>query len=265
MTLENNIKKRIIELASEGKRIDGRKLEETRKIEIIYDISNQAEGSCHVKLGKTEVMVGVKLGLGEPYPDTPDAGNLIVNAEVTALAGKEYEPGPPKEEVITMARVVDRGVRESGCVDMKKLVITKGERIWTLFIDAYVINDAGNLIDASAIGALAALKKAMMPVYNKKDDKIEITGNHVKMSTKKLPIAEEPIAITIAKVGDYLLPDPTKEENQVSDATLTITLNKKDKGVSLQKGGSEGFTKTEFEKALKIAIKNSKDIRAQIK
>jgi exosome complex component RRP42 len=261
MTVEDGIKTRINKLASKGERLDGRKLEETRPLEIIYDISNRAEGSCSVKLGETQVFVGVKLGLGEPYPDTPNSANLIVNAEVTAIAGKKYEPGPPKDNVITLARVVDRGVRESGCVDMKKLVIKEGERVWELFIDTYVVNDDGNLIDASAIGAIASLKKAKMPVYNKKEDSIDKEAKR----TKKLPLTDEPVAVTIAKIDEYLLPDPTKTELEVSDAILTITLNSKDNVISLQKGGSGGFSLEEIEKCLKIAIKNSRDIRAKIK
>jgi len=265
MTLEESIKKRIVELAAKNKRLDGRKLEEVREIRIIPNLSNQAEGSCHVKLGKTEVMVGVKLGLGEPYPDTPDSGNLIVNAEVTPLADKEYEPGPPSDKVITMARVVDRGVRESGCIDMKKLVIKKGERVWEVFIDAYVVNDDGNLIDASALGAIVALKKALIPAYDKKEDAIIREGNKTKMTRTKLPLIDKPIAVTIAKIDDYLLVDPTKDEESVSDALLTITLNKANKIVSLQKAGPKGFTVGEVEKVLKTAMRISKDIRAKIR
>lgn len=261
MTQDNGIKTRITSLASKGSRLDGRKLEETRELELIYDISNQAEGSCHVKLGKTQVMVGIKLGLGAPYPDTPESGNLIVNSEITALAGPEYEPGPPSDDVVTLARVVDRGVRESGCVDMAKLVIKKAERVWELFIDAYVINDDGNLVDASAIGAIAALKRTKMPAYDKKEDKIDLEGK----KTKKLPLIDEPIPVTIAKIDDYLLPDPTKTEMEVSDASITITVNMKDQIVAMQKAGPGGFAVEEIEKCLKTAIKISKNIRAKIK
>jgi exosome complex RNA-binding protein Rrp42 (RNase PH superfamily) len=144
---------------------------------------------------------------------------------------------------------------------MKKLVIKEGERVWELFIDAYVVNDDGNLIDASAAGAIAALKKAKMPVYKKKEDAIDKDAKR----TKKLPLLDEPVAVTVAKIGEYLLPDPTKKELEVSDATLTITLNSKNEIVSLQKGGSNGLSLEEIEKCLKIAKKISKDIRAKIK
>ena len=41
------------------------------------------------------------------------------------LADPTAEPGPPGEDVIELARVVDRGIRESGMVDLKQLVLEK--------------------------------------------------------------------------------------------------------------------------------------------
>lgn len=261
MKMNEDMKKRIITLAKNGKRLDGRNLEEIRKLEIEYDISNMAEGSCKISLGSTQVMVGVKLGLGETYDDTPESGNLIVNAEVTPMAGKEYEAGRPSENEITLARVVDRGVRESHCIDMEKLVIRKGERTWEVFIDAYISNDDGNLIDASGIGAIAALRKAKMPAYDKKEDKIDYEDK----KTKSVPLVDEPIPVTIVKVGEYLLPDPTKEEVRASSAAITITLNKDSDIVAMQKDGHDGFTVEELEKCLKMVTRISKEVRQKLK
>jgi len=56
-------KKRIIEYLKEGKRFDGRALDEFREIKVEMDISKNAESSCSLKLGKTEVYVGVKMAL----------------------------------------------------------------------------------------------------------------------------------------------------------------------------------------------------------
>ena len=61
---------------SKGIRYDGRKLLDYREVQIDYTISKSAEGSARVKIGETEVLAGVKLSLGTPYPDTPDQGCL---------------------------------------------------------------------------------------------------------------------------------------------------------------------------------------------
>jgi exosome complex component RRP42 len=93
-------KNRIRQYLSEGKRFDGRKVDEFRNIEIETDISKKAEGSARVKLGKTDVIVGVKMGVGEPYPDSEDEGNLMVTAELLPLSSDRFELGPPRIESI---------------------------------------------------------------------------------------------------------------------------------------------------------------------
>ena len=66
----------------EGKRFDGRALEDFRELTIEKDVSSKAEGSVRVRLGKTEVIVGVKMSVGEPYSDSPNKGSLMVTAEL---------------------------------------------------------------------------------------------------------------------------------------------------------------------------------------
>ena len=141
----------IISLLNADTRLDGRKLTEYRQpIEVEHGIIKTAEGSARVKIGETEVMVGVKLEVGEPYPDTPDEGTIIVGAELLPMSNPEFELGPPGIQAIELARVVDRGIRESKALDFKKLCIAKGEKIWMVIIDICPINDAGNLFDAGA-------------------------------------------------------------------------------------------------------------------
>src|SRR3989338_7247391 len=79
----------------QGIRFDKRGLLDMRPLEVSYEVSNKAEGSACVKLGKTEVIAGVKLALGTPYPDSPDAGNLVVSGDLLPLASPRFELGPP--------------------------------------------------------------------------------------------------------------------------------------------------------------------------
>jgi len=123
-------KEKLRKMFTEGKRFDGRNLSDYRDIEVSYDVSNKAEGSARVKIGKTEAVVGVKLQVGEPYPDSPDKGNLMVSGDLLPLASPRYESGPPKFNAIELPRLVDRAIRGSGMIDFEKLVIEKGEKVW---------------------------------------------------------------------------------------------------------------------------------------
>src|SRR3989344_8955356 len=210
---------RIKEYLKEGKRFDGRNLFRFRGITIEKNISNKAEGSVRVKIGQTEVLVGVKLGVSEPYPDSPNKGNLMVTAEMLPLSSPRFEPGPPRFDAIELGRVTDRGLRESGFIDLEKLCIKEGEKVWTVFVDIYSINDDGNLMDASTIGAIAALKIAKIPKYDEENG-VVLYGEEAG----KIPLnGELPLATSVHKIGESLVIDPTKEEEDLSECRVTVT------------------------------------------
>ena len=246
---------RIREYLKENKRFDGRKTDEFRELIIEKDVSKKAEGSVRVKLGKTEVIVGVKVGVAAPYPDSPDKGNLMVTAELLPLSSPRFELGPPRFDAIELGRVIDRGVRESKIIELEKLVIKNGEKVWTIFIDIYSINDDGNLLDAAGIGALAALKISKLPKYDEKEEKILYDE-----PGKKIPLTEvNPIPITVHKIGSKLIVDPTREEEDASETRLTIGISE-DIISSMQKGGTAPLKDEEIFEAIDLAEKNWKEL-----
>ncbi len=249
-------KKFIIDLYEQGGRLTERKNKDSyREIIIQEPVSVNAEGSARVKIGKTEVIVGVKMNTATPYADSPDEGVMMVTAEFAPIADPEFEPGPPKEEAIELARVVDRTIRESHAIDTKKLCIEKGEKVWMVFIDIYVINNDGNLIDASVLGAMIALKKAKIP-------KLDKEGNVLfkEHSKKNIPLNCTPTACTIFKINDLFLVDAEKKEEELADARITFGCAG-DYVHSMQKGGKGAFTPEEFSKCLKLAIKKNKELQ----
>lgn len=251
---------RIKQYLAEGKRFDGRKLDEFRNLSIETGISKNAEGSAKVKLGNTEVIVGVKMDVATPYPDSPDKGNLMVTAELLPLSSPRFELGPPKFPAIELGRVIDRGIRESKFIEFDKLCIKEGEKVWTVFVDIYSLNDDGNLLDAAGIGALAALKNAKIPKYDEKEEKV-LYG---ESSGKAIPLAKKmPVAITAHKIGDNLIIDPTREEEDISETRVTIGSSE---GVisSMQKGNEECLDIEEFNNAVDLIEKVWKEVNAKL-
>ena len=243
-----------------GKRFDGRNLDEHRELKIETGISKNAEGSARVKLGNTEVLVGVKMDVGTPYPDSPNKGNLIVSAELLPLSSPRFESGPPRFPAIELGRLVDRGLRESGFIDVEKLCIKEGEKVWTVFVDVYSINDDGNLLDAAGIGAVAALRDAKIPKYDEEKEMV-LFG---ELTDVKLPVKKDfPISITFHKVGKNIIVDPTREEEDVSETRVTIGSSK---GIisSMQKGDAVALEVEEFEKVLDMLDKTWKEIFKKI-
>ncbi|HLD48775.1 MAG TPA: exosome complex protein Rrp42 [archaeon] len=246
-------------MALDEKRIDGRSPDEYREITIEPDFVTSAEGSCRVKIGNTEVLVGVKIDVAEPFADTPNEGVLMVSSEFVPLASSDFESGPPGEESIEVSRVVDRTIRESKAIDFEKLCIVPGEKVWMVCVDIDVLDYDGNLIDASSLAATIALMNARLPDLN--DEKKSIYG---KKGKNKLPMSGMPLATTFAKISGKIFSDPIKIEERSLDAVLTVGTAVKDGKTMLcamQKGGTGGFSLEEIEQIFDMAIKKGDVLR----
>lgn len=252
-------KELLLKYGEKGLRLDGRQLNEFRTITVKTGIVNSAEGSARVKIGETEVIAGVKLSIETPYPDTPDQGNLMVNAELLPLSSPLFEAGPPGDQAVELARVVDRGIRESKTINNKKLCITAGEKVWSVMIDVCIINDAGNLIDASSLAAIAALKNAIFPGITK-----EGKADYELKTKEPLPIQRTPIEVTVFKIGNLFIVDPTSEEEPEADARLTVAIAENGNLYALQKGGSTPLTIEELNKMVSIAVEQSTLLRSAL-
>ncbi len=257
--VEHLRKQRMLDNLAKGVRLDGRAFDEQRPLEIEVDVVKKANGSARVKLGNSEVIAGVKVETGEPFEGLEDKGALIVSGEVLPIASPHVEPGPPDEETIELARVVDRGIRESEMVDLSKLVLVPGKVVYTIFVDCSVVNVDGNLFDATSYAAVSAILTAKIPVFEMKDDKVVDTG-----STMPMPVTTVPVSITQVRIGDALLVDPTSEEEGCMDARITISTIEEGY-CALQKGYAGSFMPDQIRKAAETARIKGEQVRAKIK
>jgi exosome complex component RRP42 len=249
-------KQHIITTLKKGVRLDGRKPLDFRPITIECGLIATAEGSARVRCGDTEILAGIKMAVGTPYPDTPDRGVLSINGELLAISNPNFEQGPPSIESIELARVIDRGIRESKTIDDHALCISPKEFVWMVNVDLCPLNTDGNLIDVGALAAIAALKSTRIPKHEGK------TVDYKTKTDERLPVNESlPIPVTIIKIGDLLLVDPTADEFAVADARLTVTTEADGTICSMQKGGEGSLTLDEVGQMITISTEKAKELR----
>lgn len=242
----------ISKLLAKGLRADGRKFEEMRPLEIEPNFVKSAEGSARVRLGDTQVVVGVKIDKGEPFPDTPNSGVLTTNAELIPMASETFEGGPPDEVSIEVARVIDRGIREGHAVDLSKMVIEPGKEVWIMFVDVHVLDYDGNLFDAANIAANVAFKTAI------------IRGSKGGLGEDKpLPVLHQPISITAVKIDGKILVDPTHDEERVADARLTVATIENGNLCAMQKGLNGAFSMDEVFKVVDLSRRIGAEVRSK--
>ncbi|MBN2454252.1 RNA-binding protein, partial [Candidatus Woesearchaeota archaeon] len=165
------------------------------------------------------------------------------------------EAGPPGAAAVELARVVDRSIREANAIDVKKLCMEPGEKVWVVSIDVCTINADGNLIDASALAAIAAIQQVKFPTYDGKK------VNYKELTKEKLPIKKVPIAVTVIKMDSQFLVDPTTEEEEVADARLTVSVTEEGNLCAMQKGGDQPLTVDDVDKMVGIAIEKAAELR----
>lgn len=242
-------------LFSKGIRLDGRGFMDFRDIKVKLGPISTAEGSALVSIGSTTVLAGVKFEVVEPFPQEPNLGVIITNAELLPLASKKFDMGPPDAQTIEFSRVVDRGIRSADVVDLESFFIEEG-KVLGLFLDLYVLNYDGNLFDAGALAAISALKNTKMP---KVEDGQIIRGEYVG----KLKIREVPIAITFYKFKEWTFLDANIDEEVVSEATLTLTVTG-EHIVSVQKRGRRSLKREEVYDFVDKAFEKRKELLQHI-
>ena len=262
----------LAKLAERGKRADGREFNEFRNIEIETNIISKAEGSARVKIGNTQVVVGIKMDVGEPYSDSPESGVMTTAAELIPLASPDFEAGPPRENAIELARVVDRGIRESGGIELDKLCIEPSEKIWMVFIDIHILDFDGNLFDAASLAALAALMTTKVPVerlkpaLEKLQEKFPSIKNYLDEhpTDYPLPLKTPPVSCTSVKYNGAVVMDPSLDEEEIAEVRLTVATDENGDIRAMQKGLNGSFSIEEIKKVIKASIDNGKEIRRQL-
>lgn len=254
------IKESVTNLMKNGERSDDRGFDDYREISLETGVIKKAEGSARVKIGKTQIMVGTKPQIGEPFSDTPNVGVLMTNSELIPMAAPDFEPGPPDERSVELARVTDRCMREAGVVDLEKLAIVEGQKVWMIFLDLHILDYDGNLMDAAVLGSMAALMDTKIPETRVEGDEIII--DHEKLVP--LPIKEKALMCTFAKIGGELIVDPSLEEEQILDARISIGMRADGSICAMQKGGMKPLTKDEIIKAVSRTQKITKKLMGHL-
>jgi exosome complex component RRP42 len=234
----------ILDLAGEGKRLDGRGPDDYRPVTVEPGFVTTADGSALVRIGDTAVLAGVKLEPGKPFPDTPNAGVLTTNAELIPLSSPVFEPGPPQPGAIEVSRVVDRAIRAAEAIDLTRLCVTPGEKTWVCYVDLHVLDHSGNLIDAAMLAGVSALAHTTVPAKR----------FAIAESDYPLDLQHVPVECTFVRLGDALVVDPTFGEEQAAQGRLTIATDETGRVVAMQKGLVGAFSPDDVRDVVQRAL-----------
>jgi exosome complex component RRP42 len=244
----------ILELASSGKRLDGRGPDEYRPTTVEPGFIVTADGSALAHIGETTVVAGVKLEVGKPFPDTPNAGVLTTNAELVPLSSPTFEPGPPTPRAVEVSRVVDRSIRAAETLDLTKLCVTPSEKSWVCYVDLHVLEHGGNIIDTAQLAAVTALRHAIVPAKR----------FEVGEADYPLDVQHVPIECTFVRLGDVIVVDPTFDEELAAQGRLTVATDEVGRIVAMQKGLVGAFSPEDVKEIVRRAFRHGDRMRGLV-
>jgi len=259
----------LLEALWEGKRLDGRGMNDLRDLEITY---GARFGSCQVCVGPTRVLAQVSATVTEPRLTRPNEGILFVNVELSPMAAPRFEAGRQSEEGVEINRTVERCLKESGCVDLESLCIITEEAVWAIRLDLHVLNHEGNLSDACSIAGLAALCHFRRTDVSLVDGSVVV---HPVSERDPLPLAihHHPVTSSFAMFslsnssgGDTMtVLDPTRLEEDCMQGKMVLGVNAYREICTLHLAGQVIINKGLVLKLAAIAADKAKKVVEMIK
>ncbi|KAL6901682.1 ribosomal protein S5 domain 2-type protein [Trichoderma evansii] len=247
-----------LQAISEGLRLDSRKLDQFRPLELSF---GDEYGVADVKLGKTRVLAKVSAEVTVPFSDRPFDGIFQITSELGPMVAPSFEVNRPTEAEVLLARLLEKTVRRSGALDTESLCLIAGQKCWSVRVDLHILSADGNLIDSSCLAVVAALRHFRRP-----DTSIEGETLTIYTAAEREPVPlswlHSPFCTTFdffGEDGEIVLVDTTWLEEQLRVGSVTFSLNKHGEICQISKLGGKPVEATLIIQCAQMALAKSKE------
>ena len=216
-----------LKFIEDGIRPDGRPVGRCRPTSIGLNVVSTADGSALVKTGSTTALAGAKLEVMPPKEDQPKHGQLVVQVEMSSLASSHHRPGRFSEEAVSIQERINSALEASTAVDLEDLCIDPGRAAWCIYLDVYILEAAGALLDTALLAAVACLANIHLPsvTVNEQGNVVSATQPEEATSLRKLDLRSLPFSVTCGTFSNRLIVDPTSEEEALLQATISTIID----------------------------------------
>ncbi|CAK9830681.1 Exosome complex component RRP42 [Anthophora retusa] len=207
-------------------RNDGRRRCEYRSMEIETKLMPQTHGSARLRIGNTDILVGVKVELDVPHADKPNEGKLKFFVDCSATATPVFEGKGGDELATTISNTLTNAYQSRNVFDLRTICILPRKKCWKMFVDVLILQCGGNLFDAVGIAVKAALFSTEIPKITATLDGGEpyIQLSDAFYNWTKLDTSNCPVIVTLCKIGDNYIVDPTAEELACSASGIVMSV-----------------------------------------
>ncbi|CAH0385076.1 unnamed protein product [Bemisia tabaci] len=205
-------------------RCDGRRRGDYRPMELETDVVSTASGSARLRLANTDILVGVKTEIDVPYPENPEEGKLEFFVDCSANATPAFE-GRGGEDLAN--EISSRLSRAYQSLPLAPLCIVPKQACWKLYVDILILECGGNFYDAISLAVKAALFNTRVPQVTGSfldGGSVDLEVSDDPFQCWRLDITKAPVLVTLSKIGDNCVVDPTAEEETCSVASIVVAV-----------------------------------------
>ncbi len=207
----------------DGKRLDGREINQLRPTRLKVGVLPQADGSAYIEMGNNKIMVGV-YGPREMHPkhlSLPDRLRVRAEYRLATFSVNERKSPAPKRREIELSKMIQEALEPSIFV----------EKFPRSSIDMYIL-----VLDADG-GTRAA----------------SITAASLALADAGLPLRGLVSAVAAGKVGDRIVLDLSDEEDKYGQGDLPVAIINQNKEITLCQADGQ-FTPDEVKQAIELAM-----------
>ncbi|XP_043263148.1 exosome complex component RRP42 [Colletes gigas] len=236
-------------------RNDGRKRCEYRSMEIETKLMPQTHGSARLRIGNTDILVGIKVELDIPQADKPDEGKLEFFVDCSANATPAFEGKGGDDLATEISNTLVIAYQTRNAFDLKTLCILPHKKCWKIYVDVLILQCGGNLFDAVGVAVKSALYSTEIPkitaaMLDGGEPDIQLSDD--AYDCIKLDTSNYPVIVTLCKIGDNYIVDPTSEEEVCSASSIVMSVLPNGKISSIVKLGYGSIQLSTFNKMLKM-------------
>ncbi|KZV42798.1 serrate RNA effector molecule-like [Dorcoceras hygrometricum] len=245
----------------ESIRSDGRPLGRARATTVVLGAADSANGSAMAKIGCTTMLAAIKLEVMTPSMDAPDEGCIAIDFHMPPICSPLVRPGRPAELAPVLSKQLSDNILRQELYDTllvpinirKTIIRLTCKAAWMAYLDVYCLDADGALFDAALLSAVAALSHLQIPAVALNDNgRIVVVSDvdagsrrekePINRENRKLHLSTSIFSLTCIIHKNYILADPTSEEESVMETYLTVVLDSSFQLVSLNKPGGPGLT-----------------------
>ncbi|XP_050584936.1 exosome complex component RRP42 isoform X1 [Bombus affinis] len=236
-------------------RNDGRRRCEYRSMEIETKLMPQTHGSARLRIGNTDILVGIKIELDVPHADRSNEGKLEFFVDCSATATPAFEGKGGDDLATEISNILTAAYQTPNAFDLRTLCILPHKKCWKIYVDILILQCGGNLFDAVGIAVKAALNSTEIPkitaaTLDGGEPDIELSDD--AYDCIRLDTSNYPIIVTLCKIGDNYIVDPTSEEEVCSASSIVMSVLPNGKVSSVIKLGYGSIQPNTFIKMLQM-------------